>query len=342
MAESYVPSLQNDGRRCSCGCKPLYAGWAHHRLKCPTSSVSQVRDPVSIPTKHLSNQRRTHYRLNDIHHLMSIEFTSHDMAQASSIGTALVTGASSGLGHVYARRLASRGFDLILVARDGGRMTELADKVKAATGQSAEVLPADLTRSDDVDLVAKRLREDADINLLVNNAGMSLNGGILDNDDESLRKLIALNVTAVTVLAAAAAQAFPGRRDPAIVNVGSVLSFMAERFEGVYSGSKAFVLNLTQSLATQLEARVRVQAVIPGATRTEIWARSGKDVDAFPPEIVMSAVDLVDAALVGLDRGEAVSIPSLADERQWIIYEEARTAMAPNLNNRDVARRYNA
>jgi uncharacterized protein len=89
-------------------------------------------------------------------------------------------------------------------------------------------------------------------------------------------------------------------------------------------------------------AGVHVQAVLPGATRTEIWQRSGKDVDAMMPGLVMEAADLVDAALLGLDRGETVTIPPLPDEAQWTAYTEARLALRPNLSHREVAPRYRA
>ncbi len=112
-------------------------------------------------------------------------------------------------------------------------------------------------------------------------------------------------------------------------------------FDGTYSATKAFILNLTQGLAKEVgDKGIRVQAVLPGATRTEIWARSGKDVNAFPPEWVMEVGDLVDAALLGFDRGETVTIPPLADEGQWEAFQSARLAMAPNLTRRDVAPRY--
>ncbi|MFC7477109.1 SDR family NAD(P)-dependent oxidoreductase [Dankookia sp. GCM10030260] len=257
------------------------------------------------------------------------------------LGTALVTGASTGLGAVYADRLARRGHDLILVARDAARMEALATRLRAETGQAAEVLPADLTDPAAVARVADRLATDAAITLLVNNAGMSLKGGLLDNGPAEIQRLIALNVTAPTLLAGAAAKAFAGRRAGTIVNIASVLALAPEAYDGVYSGSKAFILNLSLSLAGRLrETGVQVQAVLPGATRTEIWERSGTDVNAFPPGMVMEAGDLVDAALRGLDRGETVTIPPLADEAQWTAYDAARLAMGPNLSRRDVAPRY--
>jgi len=259
----------------------------------------------------------------------------------STLGTALITGASTGIGAVYADRLAKRGHDLILVARDAARMQALADRLTAETGRSIEVLPADLTDGDDLDRVTKRLASDATITLLVNNAGMSLNGGLLDNEAPALERLIALNITAPTLLASAAGKAFQASGKGGIINLASVLAFAPEMFDGVYSGSKAYLLNLSLSLAAQLEPKgVRVQAVLPGATRTEIWERSGKDVDSFPAEMVMDVDDLVDASLAGFDKGETVTIPPLADEGLYETYNNARLAMGPYLSKRDVAPRY--
>jgi short-subunit dehydrogenase len=256
-------------------------------------------------------------------------------------GTALITGASTGIGAVYADRLAHRGHDLILVARDKARMEAVAARLHASTGRAIEVLPADLTNRDELAHVVRRLADDAAITMLINNAGSSLNGGLLQNGPAELEKLIALNITAPTLLAAAAAKAFVQRKAGAIVNISSVLALAPEALEGVYSGSKAFLLNLTLKLALDVkEAGVRVQAVLPGATRTEIWARSGKDVDAILPGMVMDAEDLVDAALVGFDKGEVVTIPPLADEGLWTAYNEARIALGPHLSRRFAAERY--
>jgi short-subunit dehydrogenase len=259
---------------------------------------------------------------------------------SNTLGTALITGASTGLGAVYADRLAHRGYDLILVARDQGRMEALAARLRDETGVTIEVLPADLTNRDDVARVEAKFADPA-VTILINNAGMSLNGGLLDNGPEQLERIIALNVTAPTRLASVAGKAFVERGKGAIITIASVLALAPEMFDGVYSGTKAFVLNLSQSLASQVEAKgVRVQAVLPGATRTEIWERSGKDVNSFPPEMVMEVDDLVDAALLGFDRGETVTIPPLADESGWTAVNEARIALAPNLSKRDVAPRY--
>ena len=256
--------------------------------------------------------------------------------------TAVITGASTGIGAVYADRLARRGHDLVLVARDVDRLEGLAARLRTETGRAVEVLGADLTRAGDVAVIEHRIAA-PDVGLLINNAGMSLNGGLLDNEPEALERIIALNVTAPTRLAAAAGKAFAARGAGAIVNIASVLAFAPEMFDGVYSGTKAYLLNLSLSLAGQVAERgVKVQAVLPGATRTEIWARSGKDIDAFPAEMVMEVGDLVDAALVGLDKGEAVTIPPLADEELYRTFDAARAAMGPHLSKREVASRYRA
>ena len=259
----------------------------------------------------------------------------------STPGTALVTGASSGIGAVYADRLARRGYDVILVARDAGRMDALASTLRTQTGRTIDVLPADLANPADVARVQDRLASDPAITMLVNNAGISLNGGLLENGPEALLRIIAVNIAAPTLLAHTAGNAFVGRRAGTIVNIASVLAVAPERFDGVYSGSKAYLLNLSLSLAeTVRDAGVHVQAVLPGATRTEIWQRSGKDVEALMPGLIMEATDLVDAALLGLDRGETVTIPPLPDEAQWTAYTEARLALSPNLSRAEVAPRY--
>lgn len=256
-------------------------------------------------------------------------------------GTALITGASAGIGATYADRLARRGYDLILVARDAARMEKLAAPLRAETGRIIEVLAADLTDRADLAKVEARLASDAAISILINNAGMSLPGSMLDADISEVERLIALNVRAPTLLAAAAAKAFVARKAGTIVILSSVLALAPEKFDGAYSGSKAYLLNLGQWLTERVGASgVHVQVVLPGATRTEIWERSGIDPDAMPADMMMEVGDLVDAALLGLDRGETVSIPPLADEGEWEALQAARLAMGPNLSRRDLAPRY--
>ncbi|MDI2140540.1 MULTISPECIES: SDR family oxidoreductase [unclassified Pseudomonas] len=256
-------------------------------------------------------------------------------------GTALVTGASSGIGAVYADRLAARGFDLLLVARDQERLESAADRLRDAHGVQVEVLRADLTQKNEVLKLEQRLRSDSSISLLVNNAGVAINGLLANADPEALEKLIQLNVTTLTRLAAAAASAFTSAGRGTIINIASVVALFPERFNATYSASKAYVLSLTQSLNTELEGTgVKVQAVLPGVTRTEIWERSGTDASGIPAEMVMEAGEMVDAALSGLDQGELVTIPSLPDAAEWQAFVAARHVMAPNLSHSSAASRY--
>lgn len=256
-------------------------------------------------------------------------------------GTAIVTGASSGIGQVYAERLAERGYDLVLVARRLDRLEALVKSIGEKTGRKVEAVQADLTEKAGVALIEKRLADDSSITLLVNNAGISLDGSLLENDTAKIEQLIAINITAPTVLTAAAGKAFVARNKGGIINIASVLAFAPELFDGIYSGSKAHVVNISLSLAARVkDTNVRVQAVLPGATRSEIWEKSGKDVDVLLPGMVMETADLVDAGLLGYDRGEVITIPPLADEGQYKAYEDARLAMGPNLSRKDVAPRY--
>ncbi len=254
---------------------------------------------------------------------------------------ALVTGGSRGIGAIYADRLARRGYDIILASRDMARMQSVAQGIAASTLRSVEVVPADLSRSEDVADLADRLERDASITLLVNNAGIVLEGSLLENGPSELVRLIAVNITAPTLLAAAAGRAFVRRGKGAIINIVSILALHPEVLDGVYSGSKAHLLNLTINLADKLLGTgVRVQAVLPGPTRTEIWAHQGINIDELVPGLVMDTGDLVDAALNGFDRGETVTIPSLADEARYTAYNDARLGLAPFLAGSAVAERY--
>lgn len=256
-------------------------------------------------------------------------------------GTALVTGASSGIGATYADRLAKRGYDLVLVARNAARLEALAERLRVETGRTIDVLPADLGEKADLARVEQRIADDTSLTFLVNNAGLSLEGDTLENSPDEIERILAINVTAAARLAVAAGRAFAERGQGAIVNTASVLGIDYDFYEGVYAGSKAFLIALSGNIAARVRDKgVRVQALLPGATRTEIWELAGKDVNAFPAEWVMDVNDLVDAALIGLDRGEEVTIPPLTDEALWTAFDDARLAMKGKLSNRDVAARY--
>jgi short-subunit dehydrogenase len=263
------------------------------------------------------------------------------MSSQNSKGTALVTGASTGIGAVYADRLAKRGYDLVLVARSQEKLNEVASQIQTKSGRKVETLQADLTSASDVKRVADRLATDTSITALVNNAGVAVLGKLVESDPDFVDQMIQLNVTALTRLALAAAPAFAARGNGVIINIGSVVTFLPERFNGSYSGTKAYVLNFSAALKGELvDKGVTVQVVLPGATATPIWEKGGVPIHALPEEMVMSAEDMVDASLAGLDQGEFVTIPSLPHVADFEAFEKARAALAPNLSRKVPASRY--
>jgi uncharacterized protein len=260
-----------------------------------------------------------------------------------TLGTALITGASSGIGAVYADRLAKRGYDLILVARDQQRLANLAARLTRETGRKVETFRADLTDKRDLLAVETRLRTDTAITLLLNNAGIGSNGGLIDGDVDQMETMIQLNVLAVMRLAVAAVSAFVPRKTGTIINVASVLALVPEMLNGTYSGTKAFTLNLSQALHHEAaESGIRIHALLPGATRTEIWERTGRSIETIPSDMLMEVDEMVDAALVALDQGELVTIPSLADPTLWENFSAARLALGPHLSKTHAAARFRA
>lgn len=257
----------------------------------------------------------------------------------NKLPTVLITGASSGIGATYAERFAHRGHDLVLVARDKTRLHALAARLRENSGVSIDVLPADLTQLADLVALETRLRDDASIGILINNAGMAQSGSFVQQTAAQIENLIALNTTAPTRLAAAVAARFAQSGRGAIVNIGSVVGFAPEFGATIYGATKAFVLFLSQGLHLELSpSGVYVQAVLPAATRTEIWERAGVDVNTLPE--VMEVGELVDAALVGFDRRELVTIPPLHVAERWDALEGARQGLLSDVRQAHAAERY--
>ncbi len=255
-------------------------------------------------------------------------------------GTALVTGASSGIGAVYADRLAKRGYDLILVARNAERLNAVAARLRAETGRAVKVLPADLGKKSDLVNVEAVLRDDPSINVLVNNAGFGGVTSILQADVDDMEAMIALNVTALTRLTYAVAPAFVARGAGTIINIASIVGIAVELLNGVYSASKSYVLSFGHSLQKDLADKgVRVQTVLPGSTATEFWDVAGYSAQKSA-SITMSAEDCVDAALAGLDAGELVTIPGLYDGDAWTRWEADRRELSNQFGNAKPAPRY--
>lgn len=251
----------------------------------------------------------------------------------------LITGASTGIGAVYAERFARRGHDLVLVARDKAKLESLAERLRQESGISVDILPADLTQADDLAAVEARLRSDERIGILINNAGIAQAGGFMEQSPDAIERLIALNVTALTRLASAVTPRFAQAGEGSIVNISSVVGLAPEFAMSVYGATKAFVLFLSQGMNLELSAKgIYVQAVLPAGTYTEIWQRAGIDISASPK--MMEAGALVDAALVGFDRRELVTIPPLHNAARWEALDAARQALLSDIRQDEPAERY--
>src|ERR1700742_2442820 len=262
------------------------------------------------------------------------------MTNLAPKGVALTTGASTGIGAIYADRLAKRGYDLILVARNKDRLDTLAARLRLETGRQVTPLQAALGAKAGLAKVEAVLHDDPSITMLVNNAGVGSVASILQADVNTMEGMIDLNITALTRLTYAVAPAFVSRGTGTIINISSVVAIAVEALNGVYSASKSYVLSFGHSLQSDLADKgVRVQTVLPGATATEFW-----DVAGYPPqktsEITMSVDDCVDAALAGLDSGELVTIPGLHDEALWTHWEAERKEIGPKFRNAKPAPRY--
>jgi len=253
--------------------------------------------------------------------------------------TVLITGASSGIGATYAERFARRGHDLVLVARDKARLETLAARLRQENSVAVDVLQADLTQPSDLTAVEARLRDDSRIGILINNAGAAQSGSFIEQTADGIDQLVTLNTTALVRLAGAIAPRLAQAGEGAIVNIGSVVGLAPEFGMSIYGATKAFVLFLSQGLSLELTPKgVYVQAVLPAGTRTEIWERAGIDISTRPK--MMEVGELVDAALVGFDRREVVTIPPLHDAARWDALDAARQALLSDLRQAHVAERY--
>lgn len=263
------------------------------------------------------------------------------MSEKTEKGTAVVTGASTGIGAVYADRFARRGYDLFLTARSLDKLEEVAESIRSRSGRRVEVLKTDLTRAEDAKSLSERLASDSSITALINNAGVGTTAKLLDSKVEDMESMIYLNVTVLTRLTMAVLPGFAARGNGLIINIASIAALAPDILNGTYSGTKAYVVNFTQALHGELDGKgVTVQAVLPGAIATPFWDKAGISVAHLPSEIVMQPEHLVDAALSGLDKGELITLPSLPDIADWEKLDQARKALGPNLSHVLPAARY--
>lgn len=253
----------------------------------------------------------------------------------------LITGASTGIGAVYAERFARRGHDLVLVARDKAKLDLLAEHLRQERGIAVDVLPADLTQAEDLATVEARLRDDSRIGILINNAGVAQSGDFAAQTPDSIERLIALNVTALTRLASAVTPRWVKAGEGSIVNISSIVGLAPEFAMTVYGATKAFVLFLSQGMDVELSSKgIYIQAVLPAGTYTEIWDRAGIDISNSPK--FMEVGELVDAALIGFDRRERVTIPPLHNAARWDTLDASRQALLSDVKQDEAAERYKA
>lgn len=241
---------------------------------------------------------------------------------------AVVTGASSGIGAVYADRLAKRGYHLVLVARRAERLQTLAARIEQEHGVRVDCLVADLATEQGQASVEQLLASNAAISVLVNNAGIARLAPIANGVLQDSLSQIGLNITALTRLTHAVLPGLVARNEGVIINIASVMAVNSLAVSSVYSGSKAYVLAFSRGLQQELAGTaVRVQAVLPAATATEVWDNSGVPLSALDPQTVMATDVLVDAALSALDQGEDITWPSVADAKVIEGFEAARAAL---------------
>lgn len=263
------------------------------------------------------------------------------MNKATNLGTAVVTGATGGVGASYALGLAQRGYALLLVGRSQDALQALADSISKATGQKVEIAAHDLADAADLSKLTARLSDDASITLLANLAGVAKFNAFTTIAESKIDQTIAVNVTAFTQLCRAVAPRFAERGQGTIVNFASVLAFRPWAEFNVYNATKAYVVALSQSLQAEFQEKgVLVQVVAPPATATPFWAEAGFSFENLPPKAVMKPEDLVAAALVGLDKREQWVLPSLADSAVWDAYQEGRANLVKGMMSGTVAERY--
>ena len=257
--------------------------------------------------------------------------------------TALITGASSGIGRLYALKLAERGHDLVLVARREDRLRDLAAEIAAAHGMKAQVLPADLESEEGIARVEQRIAQGEKLDLVVNNAGYAARGLVAQLDGPAFERMLQVNVVALVRLSSAAMRRMAAEGSGAIVNVASGSVFAKIPGNAGYGASKAFVISFTRYMQAEAEAEgkgVFVQLLIPGIIATDFHEVAGADVSRFPPHMVMDAEQFVTGAVRGLEFREPVCIPAMPDLAEWEAYAAAEGRLLPNVSRDRIAERY--
>lgn len=254
---------------------------------------------------------------------------------------ALVTGASSGIGAAYAKRLANDGYDLVLVARRQGRLEELSSRLKEEYDVEVENIVADLVDSEDLKRVEERIINGSPLNMLINNAGVGIYKMFAETDSTDIDQMVLLNVLALTRLTRAVLPTMLSRQSGTIINVAGGLAFIPTATRAVYSATKAYVVHFTRIIHEEVKDNgIVLQVICPGLTESEFHQKSGTDVSKLPPNILMPAEDLVNASLAGLELGEVVCIPGLSDISALNQWEEVSTELRNKMafSNKPAAR----
>lgn len=229
--------------------------------------------------------------------------------------TALVTGASSGIGYAFAERLAADGHRLILVARRADRLEAMAKSFAERFGPGFEVFPADLNRPEELRAVEDRIASEPNLELVVNNAGFGTVGRFAELDADGEEAEIRLNVLALVRLARAGLPGMIERGSGGVINVSSMAGFSPSPYMATYAATKAFVTSFTEGLAGELAGTgVKVQALCPGFTRTEFQQVAGANTEMLPSFAWQEADEVVKASLAGLARGDVVVVPGRANQ----------------------------
>ena len=263
------------------------------------------------------------------------------MKTNNELGTAVVTGASSGLGKVFAQRLAERGYNLKLVARRGDKLIELAEELQKKYGVKVDNFVADLGAPADLERVATAIQNDSNITLLINNAGTSTLAPSTKTSVAKQKEMVDVNITALMLLSNAVLPGFIERNQGTLINIGSVLGAFTLPMSSIYSGTKGFVIQYTRGLQEEVKGtNIKVQLVNPSITATEIWEVGGVPLSALDQAAIMTTEDCVDAALAGLHSGELATFPSVHNQDLIDTYEDARVKLFTGSQTGKPAERY--
>jgi short-subunit dehydrogenase len=258
-------------------------------------------------------------------------------------GTAVVTGATGGVGALYAAGLAERGYDLLLVGRQQKTLDAVAKAVKQKANVKVETIVANLAEAKELARIEARISSDPAITTLINSATSVTFSPLAKLGSQALDETITVNITALTRLTHAVLPGLLARGAGAIVNMASVLAFHPWPEFSVYNASKAYVVSFSQALQGEVAGKgVLVQVVTPPAVDTDFWNHAGLPVSNLPAGAVMKPQHLVDAALRGLDRGESWVFPSLSEQALWDDHQKTRQALVGGLMNGAPAPRYAA